>query len=102
MRFNVHLIEEAREDFKKLDNSQKIPVAKQLKKLESNPYKGKPLGKKYEIDLSGYYKLYAVKKQIRIIYTVKRSQITVEVITIGAREDSIVYKEAFKRTKGKK
>jgi mRNA interferase RelE/StbE len=101
MKFNVDLIEEAREDYKKLDNSQKIKVAKQLKQLEANPYKGKHLGKKFGIDLTGYYKLYAIEKKIRIVYTVKEDIITVEVITIGKREDFKVYKETFKRIKNK-
>ena len=99
MKYSVELIEEAREDFKKLDNSQRIQVAKQLKKLESNPYKGKQLGKKFNIDLSGYYKLYAVQKKIRVVYTVVEDQVLVEIITIGKREEFAVYKEAFKRIK---
>lgn len=101
MRYSVHLIEEAKEDFIELDNSQKIQVAKQLKQLETNPYKGKHLGHKYNIDLTGYYKLYAVKKSIRIIYTVKEEKIMVEVITIGKREDLAAYKEAHARIKEK-
>ncbi len=101
MRYSVHLIEEAKEDFKKLDNSQRIQVAKQLKQLETNPYKGTHLGHKYSIDLTGYYKLYAVKKSIRIIYTVKEEKIIVEVISIGKREGLAAYREAHERIKNK-
>ena len=97
MLYKVQLIEEAREDFKKLDHSQKMQVSKQLKSLEINPYKGKRLGHKYGINLSGYFKLYAVKKQVRIVYTIKEKEILVEVISIGMREDFTVYKEAFRR-----
>lgn len=71
-----------------------------MKNLETNPYKGKPLGKKGDIDLTGYYKLYVMKKKVRIVYTVLDNEITVEVITIGKREESKVYKEAFKRISG--
>jgi mRNA interferase RelE/StbE len=99
MKYDVHLIEEAKKDFKQLDNSQKIPVAKQLKRLEINPYKGKPLGKKFGIDLTGYYKLYVLKKQIRIIYTVVEKKVMVEVISIGKREEFAAYKDACQRTK---
>lgn len=98
-KYNVHLIEEAKDDFKQFDNSQKIKVAKQLKSLETNPLKGKPLGKKFGIDLTGYYKLYVLKKQIRVIYTIKENQIMVEVISIGRREEFAAYKDAFKRIK---
>jgi mRNA interferase RelE/StbE len=97
MHYKVQLIEEAREDFKKLDHSQKMQVSKQLKSLEINPHKGKRLGNKYGINLSGYLKLYAVKKQVRIVYTIKEKEILVEVISIGMREDFAVYKEAFRR-----
>ena len=99
MKYNVHLIEEAKKDFKRLDNSQKIPVAKQLKRLENSPYKGKPLGNKFGIDLTGYYKLYVLKKQIRIIYTVVEKKVMVEVISIGKREEFAAYKDAYKRIK---
>lgn len=99
MKYNVHLIEEAKKEFKQLDNSQKIPVAKQLKQLEISPYKGKPLGKKFGIDLTGYYKLYVLKKQIRIIYTVEENKVMVEVISIGRREEFAAYKDAYKRIK---
>jgi mRNA interferase RelE/StbE len=99
MKYSVHLIEEAKKDFKNLDNSQKIPIAKQLKQLEINPYKGKPLGKKFGIDLTGYYKLYVLKKQIRIIYTVIENKVIVEVISIGQREEFAAYKNAHKRIK---
>ena len=99
MKYNVHLIEEAKKDFKQLDNSQKIPAAKQLKQLEISPYKGKPLGKKFGIDLTGYYKLYVLKKQVRIIYTVVENKVMVEVISIGKREEFAAYKDAYKRIK---
>ena len=99
MNYSVHLIEEAKNDFKNLDNSQKIPVAKQLKQLVISPYKGNPLGKKFGIDLTGYYKLYVLKKQIRIIYTVVENKVTVEVISIGKREEFAAYKNAHKRIK---
>ena len=99
MKYDVYLIEEARKDFKQLDNSQKIPVAKQLKRLETSPYKGKPLGKKFGIDLTGYYKLYVSKKKIRIIYTVVEKEVRVEVISIGKREEFAAYKDAYQRKK---
>lgn len=65
------LIPEAREDFDRLDGSVKKIVLKQLIKLEQNPEYGNPLGNKAGINLEGYFKLYADKKRIRIIYEVK-------------------------------
>lgn len=95
--FSVLLIEEAREDFHRLDRGQQIQVAKLLKQLESNPYKGEHLGSKAGIDLTGYYKLYADKKKIRIVYTVLEKEIVVKVIAIGPHKEMIVYREAVHR-----
>ena len=100
--FRVLLIEEAREDFRRLDRGVQVQVAKLLKQLESNPYKGEHLGNKAGIDLTGYYKLYADKKKIRIVYTVLEKEIVVKVIAIGPRQEMIVYHEAIRRLqKGK-
>jgi mRNA interferase RelE/StbE len=95
--YSVQLIDEAREDFRRLDRGRQIMVAKLLKQLESNPYKGEHLGNKAGIDLTGYYKLYADKKKIRIVYTVLETEIIIRVIAIGPRKEMIVYFEAFRR-----
>ena len=68
--WKVELIPEALEDFKGLDGSVKKLVLKQLIKLEQDPKYGDPLGNKAGINLEGYFKLYADKKRIRIIYEV--------------------------------
>jgi mRNA interferase RelE/StbE len=96
-RYNVLLIDEARDDFRRLDRGRQIQVAKLLKQLESNPYKGEHLGNKAGIDLTGYYKLYADKKKIRIVYAVLESEVIVKVIAIGPRREMIVYYEALRR-----
>ena len=66
--WKVELITEAQADFNRLDGSVKKRVLKQLVKLEQNPKYGDPLGNKASINLEGYFKLYADKKRIRIIY----------------------------------
>ena len=97
MKFKVLLIPEAEEDFKKLDGSIKKQVLKKLIKLEKEPYTGEPLGNKAGIDLTGYYRLYLYKKKIRIVYEIKEDIIIVRVISIGKREDFIVYLQAYLR-----
>ena len=100
--YNVLLIAEARADFQDLDKGRKFLVAKMLKQLETNPYKGEHVGNKAGINLTGYYKLYVDKKKIRIIYTVIENEIVVKVIAIGPRREMIVYREAILRLgKGK-
>jgi len=93
--WKVELIPEAHEDFNGLDGSIKKQILKQLIKLEQNPEYGVPLGNKAGINLEGYFKLYAVRKQIRIIYH-QKGQI-IKIIAIDKREDLEVYRIALKR-----
>lgn len=95
--YNVSLSEEAIEDITKLDGSIKKLVVKQLQALQDNPFKGEALGNKAGIDLSGCYKLYVHKKQVRIVYQVIDNELLVFVIGVGKRENLEVYKEIFKR-----
>jgi mRNA interferase RelE/StbE len=48
-------------------------------------------------DLTGYYKLYAAKKSIRIVYRIIENEIVVEVVGIGKRADFEVYAEVARR-----
>ena len=93
--WKVELIAEAHADFNRLDGSVKKQVLKQFVKLEQNPKYGAPLGNKAGINLEGYFKLYADKKRIRIIY--KAIDHIIKVIAIDKREDMEVYRIALKR-----
>jgi len=93
--WKVELIPEAQNDFNSLDGSVRKHVLKQLVKLEQNPDYGDPLGNKAGINLDGYFKLYADKKQIRIIYEIVGH--TIKVIAIDKQEDMEVYRIALKR-----
>lgn len=97
MRYSVVLTVAAAQDFRQLDGSLKVPVAKQLRKLETAPRLGEHLGNRAGLCLTGYYKLYAAKKSIRIVYRIIDQEILVEVVAIGKREDLAVYQEALKR-----
>ena len=85
-----------------LDNRVRLLVLKQIKKLSLTPILGNELGCKQGIDLSGYRKLYADKKKIRIVYKIIDEQILVQVIAVGKRESLKVYKKAAKRIQEKK
>lgn len=93
--WKVELVPEAQNDFNTLDGSVRKQVLKQLIKLEQNPNYGDPLCNKAGINLDGYFKLYADKKQIRIIYEVVED--IIKVIAIDKREDMEVYRIALKR-----
>lgn len=95
--WKIKLIDEAKEDFRKLDGSQKVQVAKQLTKLERDPFVGKHLGDKMGMDLTGYYKVYAYKKRMRIVYSIEGD--VVKIVAIGEREDMEVYRLAIRRIK---
>ena len=64
----VRFTSEAEEDFARLDGSQRKEVAVQLRKIERSPELGAPLGNRAGLDLSGYRKLYACRKSVRIVY----------------------------------
>jgi len=93
--WKVELIPEAQADFNRLDGSVKKRVLKHLVKLEQNPKYGDPLGNKAGINLEGYFKLYADKRRIRIIY--EEIGHIIKVIAIDKREDMEVYRIALKR-----
>ena len=93
--WKVELLPEAQKDYNNLDGSVKKLVLKQLVKLEQDPSYGDPLGNKASINLDGYFKLYADKKQIRIIYEVVEHMI--RIIAIDKREDMEVYRIALKK-----
>ena len=93
--WKVELIPEAQTDFNRLDGSVKKLILKQLVKLEQNPKHGDPLGNKAGINLEGYFKLYADKKRIRIIY--EEIDHIIKIIAIDKREDMEVYRIALKR-----
>ncbi len=87
----------AKKDLNRLDNSQAIEVIKKLNKLNDNPKLGKPLGNKCGHDLTGCLKLYACKKKIRIIYSIKNNELIIEVITIEKRDKSHAYVATYRR-----
>jgi len=97
LRYSVILTDAAVADFRNLDGSLKEPVAKQLRKLETAPRLGEHLGNLAGLDLTGYYKLYAAKKTIRIVYRIIEQTIVVEVVAIGKREDLAAYRETVNR-----
>ena len=99
MKFEVRLNSESKKDFYRLDGSIKKYVLKKLEQLENNPFLGKPLGNKAGIDLTGYYKIYAFKRKIRIIYSIIEQKLTIIVFSIGKREDLAAYYLAYLRKK---
>lgn len=97
MPYKVLLTKDAADDFKFLDGSVKKLVAKHLTKLGLSPHLGLPLGNMHNFDLTGYYKLYAVKKSIRIVYRIIEDALIVEVVGVGKRANLEVYADVARR-----
>ena len=68
-----------------------------LNKFKTLPFLVEELGNKNGYDLTGYRKMYACKKQIRIVYSVIDNLLLVHIIAIGKREDMEVYSTASER-----
>ena len=93
----VELTKFAEEDFAALDNNLRILALKQLRKLERHPLAGKPLGRKFGLDLSGYRSLYFAGKRYRIVYRYDEKAQQVTVVAIGKKAKFEVYRRATER-----
>ena len=102
MTYRVKFHPEAEKEFLELDKGVRERLAKQLVKIASYPELGERLGNRNGIDLSGYRKMYAEKKKIRIVYEVVEEEILIYIMAIGERDDMAVYKTALKRLREEK
>ncbi|MBN2544144.1 MAG: type II toxin-antitoxin system RelE/ParE family toxin, partial [Spirochaetes bacterium] len=81
---------------------QSLTVNKKLKELSDNPFLGEILGNKYNINLTGFYKLYINNKKYRIIYRLINDNIEIiEIWEIGKRNKEEIYRLIGKRIKKK-
>ncbi|MCL2025301.1 MAG: type II toxin-antitoxin system RelE/ParE family toxin [Leptospirales bacterium] len=100
---NIQFIPEAVKDYRLLDGSIKKLVNEKIDKLKENPFLGEALGKKNNIDLTGYYKIYAAKRSYRIVYRIIKNKIEIiEIWGIGKRDKMEIYKNIGKRISDKK
>ena len=100
MAYRIEFLPNAEKDFDTLDGSIRKEVAKKIDGLAENPFLGKPLGKKYGPDLTGFYNLYVAKKKYRIVYRLIGRYIEViEIVGIGKRDKEEVYKLVARRLK---
>ena len=102
MTYSIEFIPEAAADYKSLDGSVKKKVNKKLEELSKNPFLGEYLGNKFNIDLTGFYKLYVDNKKIRIVYRLLGEEIEIiEVWGIGKRDKKEIYRLIGHRLKKK-
>lgn len=96
MDYKIFFDDLALKFLKKLDKAVVRQILKRIGLLRKHPYLGKPLGNKMGMNLTGYYKLYACEKKMRIVYTVSERKIRVTIVMIGKREKGEVYQNVLK------
>lgn len=99
--YNLQYFEEAKEDYKKLDGSQKKIIDKGLNKIKEQ---GKLAGAPLKGDLQGCRKIKNRKHGLRIVFRPVEDSNEVEImqiIVIGKREKSKVYSDAESRLNSK-
>jgi len=103
MKYKVQFIPEAKDDYNNLDGSVKKDVNKKIDELENNPFLGHKLGNKFNIDLTGFFKIYVHSKKYRIVYRLlSETQIEIiEIWGIGKREKEEIYRIIGKRLEKK-
>lgn len=102
MTYSIEFIPEAASDYKSLDGSVRKKVNKKLEELSKNPFLGDHLGNKFNLDLTGFYKLYVDNKKIRIVYRLLGEEIEIiEVWGIGKRDKEEIYRLIGHRLKKK-
>lgn len=100
MAYKVEFIPEAEDDFNDLDGSIQKQVAKKIDALAESPFLGELLGNKFGINLTGFYKLYVVKKKYRIVYHLIGDRLEIiEIVAIGKRDKEEIYRLVAKRFK---
>ncbi|MCD7739265.1 MAG: type II toxin-antitoxin system RelE/ParE family toxin [Lachnospiraceae bacterium] len=101
MGWKIKITEEARQDFKKLDNSIHEQILAGIVKVSSAPLPrpngyGKPLGNKQGNNLTGFFKIKYKGIGIRVVYTLVIEQLVMNVVVISERDDEYCYKMASK------
>lgn len=89
--FRIQFIKESAKDWRKLDNSVKLELKKNLQPrlqdpmVESSRLRG---------DLSDCYRIRAPKSGYRLVYKVENETLVILVIAVGKRDDAEVYRSA--------
>jgi mRNA interferase RelE/StbE len=98
MACRIDFLPDAAKDFADLDGSVKKDATRKIDALAENPFLGQPLGNKFGIDLTGFYKLYISKKKYRIVYRLIGAQVEIiEIVGIGRRDKTKIYKLVMSR-----
>jgi len=103
MKWELKFLPEAIEDLKQIDASIRPQILKGIQKVLQNPEAkalggyGEPLGNKNIAKLAGLYKIKFRGIGQRVVYALHKTESSMIIIIISAREDFKVYTEAEKR-----
>lgn len=103
MNWEIKYLPEAVRDLIKLDGSQRVLVARAIKKVSANLLPasegryGKPLGNKGGNNLTNLLKIKLRGPGIRVVCELVRTETSMLIVVVGAREDDEVYEIAAKR-----
>ena len=98
MMYKIELKISARKYLKKIDSNLRKKILRKIEDLKENPL----LGQVLKYDLKNLRKLYFQNKKIRIIYRVENKALIIEIISIGKRNKSEIYKQVVKKISEKK
>ncbi len=99
MAWSIRICDEAKKDFRKLDNSVKPQVIAGILKVSKAPLPypdgyGKPLGNKNGNNLTGFIKIKYRGIGIRVVYTLDKEDRVMNIVVISARDDNYCYELA--------
>ena len=92
--YSLKFHEDALKEWHKLDTSIQATFKKQLKKVLENPHIA---SKRLRGELTNHYKIKQSALGYRLVYRVNDTEIVVTVVSVGKREELLVYKKAIKR-----
>lgn len=108
MAYKVLYDSRAIDDLAKIDNSSKRIIVKTINRVAENPLPraeggyGWPLGNKSGRDLTNPLKIKMRGLGYRVVYQLKRTEESMEIIVIGVRADEEVYRMAYERIQNNK
>lgn len=92
--YSLKFHEDALKEWHKLDTSVQATFKKQLKKVLENPHIA---SKGLRGELTHHYKIKLSALGYRLVYRVNDTEVVVTVVSVGKREELLVYKKAIKR-----
>ncbi len=97
MLYAIRYHPQVTDDLRRLDKGVRDKVFKKIAQLAHAPESGNLLGNKAGLDLSGYRKLYADNRRIRVVYRIEKETICVLILAVGKRENLEIYRLARER-----